>query len=72
MAEDNRPKDTRKFVREILEQVDGPNPEEVESELLKNPPITAVCEHCQEPMDKPPGSVEQPKLLNISEPKKSE
>lgn len=72
MSEDNRPKDTHKFVREIIEQIDGPNPEEVEAELLKIPPTTATCEHCHEPMTKPPGSVEQHKLLHISEPKKSE
>ena len=71
MAEDNRPKDTRKFVREILEQVDGPNPEEVESELLKNPPTQVVCEHCSEPLDKPPGTITQHRFLNIQEPKKS-
>ncbi len=71
MSEDNRPKDTRKFVREILEQIDGPNPEEIEAELLKNPPTTAVCEHCKEPLTKVPGSATQPSLLTISEPNKS-
>lgn len=68
MSEDNRPKDTRKFVKEIIEQIDGPDPEEL---VLNLPATIAVCEHCKEPVVKAAGSAPNPKLLTISEPNRS-
>lgn len=71
MRKKEEKEDVQKLVAELKDLMDGPGPD-VEAEVLNMPSTIAVCGHCKEPVTKAPGSVEQHKLLTISEPKKSE